>query len=82
MKTTDAKFGNDQFCVVLNFDEMSRWILWSENEFSHNLSPEPTAVGAVHSADAGVKPRGATPLYGVPAASWRWLFSLGVVSAL
>ena len=35
-------------------------------------SPEP-AVGAVSSAVAGVKPRGATPLYGFHAASRRWL---------
>jgi len=38
-----------------------------------NQSPEPTAVGAGRSAIAGVKPRRATPLYGVHAASRRWL---------
>jgi hypothetical protein len=38
-----------------------------------NKSPEPTAVGAFSSAIASVKPRGATPLYGVHAASRRWL---------
>ena len=38
-----------------------------------NKSPEPTAVGAVSSAVASVKPRGATPLYGVHVASRRWL---------
>jgi hypothetical protein len=41
-------------------------------------SPEPAAVGAgcyraTGSAVASVKPRGATPLYGVPAASRRRL---------
>jgi len=38
-----------------------------------NKSPEPTAVGACRSAVASVKPRGATHLYGVHAASRRWL---------
>jgi hypothetical protein len=38
-----------------------------------NKSPEPTAVGAYRSAIAGVKPRGATLLYGVHVASRRWL---------
>jgi hypothetical protein len=38
-----------------------------------NKSPEPTAVGAGSSAVASVKPRGATPLYGVHVASRRWL---------
>jgi len=40
---------------------------------SPNQSPEPTAVGAVGSAIASVKPRGATPLYGVHVTSRRWL---------
>jgi hypothetical protein len=35
-----------------NFDEVSRRIEWSKNEFSHSLSPEPTAVGAGRSAVA------------------------------
>ena len=38
-----------------------------------NQSPEPTAVGACRSAIASVKPRGATPLYGVHVTSRRWL---------
>ena len=38
-----------------------------------NKSPKPTAVGAVSSAVASVKPRGATHLYGVHVASRRWL---------
>jgi len=29
-----------------NFDEMSRRIQWSEIEFSHSLSPEPTTDAA------------------------------------
>jgi hypothetical protein len=33
---------------------------------------DPTAVVAVSSAVASVKLRGATPLYGVRVASWRW----------
>jgi hypothetical protein len=38
-----------------------------------NKSPEPTAVGAVSSAIASVKPREATHLYEVHATSRRWL---------
>ena len=64
VKSVGVKFGNDQILDMENFDEVSRRIEWSKNEFSHRLSPEPTAVGAVSSAVASVKPRGATPLYG------------------
>jgi hypothetical protein len=49
VKSTDMKFGNDQIFGTRHFDETSRWIGWSKNEFSHSLSPEPTAVGAVSS---------------------------------
>jgi hypothetical protein len=45
VKTRDDKFGNDPFCDMRNFDEMSRRIRWSKNEFSHSLSPEPTPFG-------------------------------------
>jgi hypothetical protein len=31
---------------MTHFDEMSRRIEWSKNEFLHRLSPEPTVVGA------------------------------------
>ena len=48
----------------------ARWVV---EEFSHSLSLEPTAVGAVRSAVASVKPRGATHLYGVHVTSRRWL---------
>jgi hypothetical protein len=75
VKSADMNFGNDQIFDMGNFDETSRRIEWSKNEFSHRLSPEPTAVGAVSSAVASVKPRGATPLYGVHVASRRWLSS-------
>jgi hypothetical protein len=60
VKSADEKFGNDQILEMENFYEMSRRIRWSENEFSHSLSPEPTAVGACRSAVA------------VHAASRRW----------
>ena len=61
VKTNGDRFGNDPFCDMGNFDKMSRRIRWSKNEFSHSLSPEPTAVGVVSSAVA------------VHVASWRWL---------
>ena len=78
VKTVSSRFGNDQFFDMKSFVEMSRRIQWSRNEFSHRLSPEPAAVGAgchraTGSAVASVKPRGATPLYGVHAASRRRL---------
>ena len=31
---------------MTHFDEVGRWIRWSKNEFSHRLSPQPTAVRA------------------------------------
>jgi hypothetical protein len=52
VKSADMKFGNDQIFDMTNFDESSRWMEWSKNEFSHSLSPEPTAVGACSSAIA------------------------------
>jgi hypothetical protein len=52
VKRVGVKFGNDQIFDMENFDEVSRRIEWSKNEFSHSLSPEPTAVGAVSSAVA------------------------------
>ena len=72
------KFGSNQFFDMKSFVEMSRRIQWPKNEFPHRLSPEPAAVGAgchraTGSAVASVKPRGATPLYGVPVASRRRL---------
>src|ERR1039457_7109516 len=88
VKSADSKIGNDPKRVMANFDEVSRRIRWSKNEFSHRLTPEPTAVGAVAcpvlrgSAVAGVKPREATPLYGVHVASRRWLNFLGCSTTL
>jgi hypothetical protein len=38
VKTPEWKFGNDQIFDMQNFDEMSRRIRWSENEFSHSLT--------------------------------------------
>jgi hypothetical protein len=32
------KFGNDQIFDMTNFDETSRWMGWSKNEFSHSLA--------------------------------------------
>ena len=61
VKSAGAKFGNDQIFDMGNFDGMSRRIQWSKNEFSHRLTPEPTAVGAGRSAVA------------VHVASRRWL---------
>ena len=61
VKTVWSKFGNDQLLDMGSDIEMSRRIQWSEIEFSHSLSPEPTAVGAFRSAVA------------VHVASWRWL---------
>jgi hypothetical protein len=52
VKSVGVKFGNDQIFVMENFDEVSRRIEWSQNEFSHSLSPEPTAVGPFSSAVA------------------------------
>src|ERR1035441_6851563 len=46
VKTVSSKFGNDQFFDMRSFVAMSRRIKWSKNEFSHSLSPEPTAGGA------------------------------------
>ena len=53
VKSGDTEFGNDPIYDMTHFDEMSRWMGWSKNEFSHSLSPEPTAVGAavaIHTA--------------------------------
>lgn len=44
MKSDDMNYGNDQISVVKHFDEASRWMGWSENEFSHSLVLEPTAT--------------------------------------
>jgi hypothetical protein len=44
VKSADVKFGNDKIFNMANFDESSRWIEWSKNEFSHRLSPEPTPI--------------------------------------
>ena len=52
VKTLDTKCGNDQIFGMANFDEISRRIRWSKNEFSYGLSPSPTAVGAGRSAGA------------------------------
>lgn len=46
------KVGNDQIFDMTNVDEMNRRIQWSENEFSHSLSLQPTPVGAGMSAFA------------------------------
>jgi hypothetical protein len=53
VRSIGAKFGNDQISDMENFDEMSRQIEWSKNEFSHRLSLEPAPVGAFGSAFAG-----------------------------
>jgi hypothetical protein len=38
VKSADGKFGDDQIFDMENFDEISRWIGWSKNEFSHSLA--------------------------------------------
>jgi hypothetical protein len=58
VKNIGVKFGNDQILDMENFEETSRRIAWSKKEFSHSLSPEPTAV---------------TALVAIHAASRRWL---------
>jgi hypothetical protein len=47
VKSADMKFGNDQIFDMTNFDETSRWMGWSKNEFSHSLTLEPTATAPV-----------------------------------
>jgi hypothetical protein len=42
VKSAYTKFDNDQIFDMRSFDEMSRWIGWSKNEFSHRLALEPT----------------------------------------
>jgi hypothetical protein len=37
VKSPEVNFGNDQICDMADFDEKSRWIGWSKNEFSHSL---------------------------------------------
>jgi hypothetical protein len=44
-----ANFGNGPIYDMTHFDEVGRRIRWSKKEFSHRLSPEPTAVGACSS---------------------------------
>jgi hypothetical protein len=50
VKSADTNFGNDQIFDMANFDETSRRIEWSKNEFSHRLALEPTADGRLSSA--------------------------------
>ena len=42
MKSVGVKFGNDQISFEGRFDESSREMGWSKNEFSHSLALEPT----------------------------------------
>ena len=52
VKRADVEIGSDAKYVMANYDEMSRRIEWSKNEFSHRLTPEPTSIGAFCSAFA------------------------------
>ena len=52
MKSVGVKFGNDQIFDMENFDEVSRRIEWSKNEFSHSLSLQATRDGVSSSAFA------------------------------
>jgi hypothetical protein len=38
------KFGNDHIFDMANFDETSRWMGGSKNEFSHSLALQATAA--------------------------------------
>jgi hypothetical protein len=42
VKTPVRNFGNNQILDMGDFDEMSRRVRWSKNEFSHGLTLEPT----------------------------------------
>lgn len=37
VKSVGMNFGNDHIFDMANFDETSRWMGWSKNEFSHSL---------------------------------------------
>ena len=50
VKSTVVKIGNDHISVVEHFDDTSRWIGWSKNEFSHSLSLQATRDGGFSSA--------------------------------
>ena len=50
VKSVGVKFGNDQILDMENFDEVSRRIEWSKNEFSHSLSLQATRDGRSSSA--------------------------------
>jgi len=50
VKSADTNVGNDQFFDMGNFDESSRWMGWSKNEFSHSLSLQATRDDALSSA--------------------------------
>jgi hypothetical protein len=51
-----VKFGNDQIFDMKSFDEMSRWIEWSENEFSHRLALQRTAPSVTAPASTAAFP--------------------------
>ena len=71
VKSAGVKFGNDQIFDMTHFDEVGRRIRWSKNEFSHRLSPEPTAV--LSSRNFGAKVDGAcSSAVAVHVASRRW----------
>jgi hypothetical protein len=50
VKSIGVNFGNDQIFDMANFDERSRRIEWSKNEFSHRLSLQATRDGRLSSA--------------------------------
>jgi hypothetical protein len=70
VKTVLRKAGNDQFFDMGNVVKMSRRIGWSENEFSHRLAPEPTAVPSSRSFGAQADGAGSSAV-AIHAAS-RW----------
>jgi hypothetical protein len=73
----DEYFGIGDFtdidCSIFAVDERVSTVGKQLRFMPPNKSPEPTADGAGSSAIASVKPRGATPLYGVHVTSRRWL---------
>jgi hypothetical protein len=75
VKSADTKFGNDQILSAWRFDETSRWIGWSKNEFSHSLALQPTAtsLAVLRMIILHFHPFGFAQPW--PRSSWLWLSS-------
>jgi len=44
VKSAGVISGNDPIFDMTHFDETSRWMEWSKNEFSHRLALAPTPL--------------------------------------